>query len=301
MDSAKTTLKLRVSIAKQSDRSLIARLLRRAVGRSDYVFRILPSLLERRTLFLAWDGDALVGMTNFDRCIDGSGWLSVARTDPDWRGRGVATFLQHEIAAYAKRRGIEVLRLWALSDNKSSLKACARGGFKQICEAAHVYHTLRPTKTHGKIHASHPSEGELLPLLQSSYVAKMQGYIGHRRHFLKFTKKLLTRLRNEDELYLTEDSALLVTRPETTFRAPQSSLTILEGTLAKSLNAAKNIASQLGARVLSSYIPYSPYEISVAKKQGFRRRQWGTHCLVFEKRISHAHRTTLRRPRRSGA
>jgi GNAT superfamily N-acetyltransferase len=294
MDPTKATLKLRVSIAKQSDRPLIGRLLRRAVGRSDYVFRILPRLLERRTLFLAWDGDALVGMTNFDRCIDGSGWLSVARTDPDWRGRGVATLLQHEIAAYAKRRSIEVLRLWALSNNKSSLRACARGGFKQVCEAALVYHTLRPAKTHRKIHASHPSEEELLPLLKSSYVAKMQGYVGHRRHFLKFTKKLLTRLRNEDELYITEDYALLVTQPETTFRARQSSLTILEGPFAESLNAAKTIASQLGARILSSYIPYRPYEISVARKHGFRRRQWSTHCLVFEKRISHTHRTALR-------
>jgi len=286
MDHFKTSLELRVSIAKQSDRPLIGRLCRRAVSRSDYVFRILPRLLARETLFLAWNGDTLVGMTNFDRCIDGSGWLSVARTDPDWRGLGVATFLQREIAAYARRRGIGILRLWVLSGNKSSLRACGRGGFRQICESAHIFHNLRPAKTEEKISASHPSEAQLLSLLKSRCLAKMQGYIGYRWHFVRLTKSLLTRLRNEDQLYLIEDNAVLVSPPETRFRAPQSSLTILEGPFAKSLNTGKTIARQLGARILSSYIPYSAYEISVASKLGFRRRDWGTHCLVFEKRIS---------------
>jgi GNAT superfamily N-acetyltransferase len=285
MEPFTTSLRLRVSIAKDSDRLLISRLCRRAVGRSDYVLRILSTIIARDTLFLAWDGSGLVGMTNFDRCIDGSGWLSAARTDPDWRGRGVATFLQRKIAAYAEQQGIGTLRLWVSSENRSSIRACERGGFRQVCEAARISRKLRIGKSCGKVSSSTPPEAQLLPVLKSRYTAKTRGYIGYGRHFLKLTKSLLTHLRDEGELYIIEEGAFLVSPPETTFGTPQSSLAVLEGSFAKSLNAAKEIARGMGARMLGSYIPYSPYELSVAKKLGFRTNPWGKHCLVFEKKI----------------
>jgi GNAT superfamily N-acetyltransferase len=285
MGSVTNPLKLRASIAKPHDRTLITRLCRRAVSRSDYVLRILPSIIARDALFLAWYGDALVGMTNFERCIDGSGWLNVARTDPDWRGRRVAAFLQREIATYAKPRGIGPLRLWVSSDNKPSLRACEHGGFRQVCEAVHISRRLRTNEPRRRISSSFPSETQLLPLLQSRYVTKTQGYIGYRRHFLKLTKRLLTRLRDSGELYSIEDTTLLVSRPDRLFGLPQSAATLLRGPLAKSLNTAIEIAQGMGARVLSSYIPYSRYEISVVRRLGFRRSPWGKHCLVFEKEI----------------
>ena len=93
-------IQLRATIAKPSDYRLVARLCRRAVGSWDYVLIKLRDVIGEKGLFLAWNGSELVGMTNFDRCIDGSGWLSMARTDPDWRGGGVAVFLQRQIAAH---------------------------------------------------------------------------------------------------------------------------------------------------------------------------------------------------------
>jgi len=285
MEPSTTAPKLRVSLAKQSDRPLIARLCLRAVGKSDYVLPRLPTIITRGTLFLAWEANTLVGITNFDMCIDGSGWLSAARTDPDWRGRGVSTFLQRKTAAYAKRRGVGTLRLWVSSENKPSLRTCRRGTFEQVCEASHIFTNLRPAKPHKKVNPSFLSDEQLLALLNSSYVAKTRGYIGYRRHFLKATKKLLTQLRDQNELYLSEREILLISPPEKTFTAPQSSLTILDGPFAKSLIAAKEIARHMGAQTLRSFIPYNPYEISVAITLGFRRTPWGKHCLVFEKKI----------------
>ena len=276
---------LKVSIAKESDRLQIARLCRRAVGRSDYVFRILPRIIARGGLFLAWDGNALVGMTNFDRSVDGSGWLGAARTDPDWRRRGVAVFLQRKIAAYAKRRGVRTLRLWVLSDNKPSIKSCESGGFKQVCEAVHVSCILKASKARRKVEPSFPSQSLLQSLLKSSYATKIQGYIGYRRHFMKLTEALLTRLRDDGEAYWIEDSVLLVSQPERTFGKRQSSSTILRGPLAKSLNRAKEIAKGMRANILNCYIPYNTYEISLARRLGFRRSPWGRHCLVFEKKL----------------
>lgn len=285
MDPTLASLKLRVSFAKESDRSSVARLCRRAVGKSDYVLRILPAIVTRGTLFLAWSGTALIGMTNFDRSIDGSGWLTAARTDPDWRGRGVATYLQGRIASYARQRGIRTLRLWVLSGNTPSLRACERGGFRQVCEAAHISSNLRPAKSNRYDSASFLSGEKMRALLKSSYVAKTSGYIGYRRHFLKFSKTLLNKLLDEGEVYTSGDETLLVSRPEKTFRAPQSSLAVLEGRFGNSLVAGRQIARHMGAQIVSSYIPYSAYELSVAKRHGFINSPWGNHCLVFEKRI----------------
>jgi hypothetical protein len=125
----------------------------------------------------------------------------------------------------------------------------------------------------------------LQSLLKSRHLAKTRGYIGYQRYFVKLTPLLLKRLRDEGELYSTGDSTVLITRPERTFREPQSSLTILAGPIAKSLKEAKEIAQGMGARILSSYIPYDAYETSVAKRLDFRSRPWGKHCVLFEKKI----------------
>lgn len=277
--------RLTVSIAEQSDRPLIARLSRRASGRSDYVLRILPGAIDRGGLFLAWHGSELVGMTNFDKCIDGSGWLSMARTDPNWRRRGVAILLQRKIAAYAKQRGVRILRLVVSSENKTSIKVCEKGGFKRVCEAAHITCNLRTKKPRRKVGSSWVSQAQLQSLLKSPYLTKTRGYIGYRRHFVKLTNNLLTKLRDQGNLYLTGNSTLLISRPERGFRGLQSSLTILGGPIAKSLIGAKKTARGMGARTLRVYIPYSRYEISVAKRLGFKRSAWGKHFLVFEKKI----------------
>ena len=283
---AQLTPQLRFTIATPSDRPQVTRLCRRAVGSWDYVLRILPKLIARGGLFLAWDGDFLVGITNFEICLDGSGWLSVARTDPKWRGRGVATALQRQIATCARGNGVRTLRLWVLAGNKPSLRACEKGGFKQVCEAAHISCTLRATKPSPQGQAGIDDAGDgLRSILKSSYAAKMNGYIGHRRHFMKLTIPLLERLCSDEELHSILDSTMLISQPDTLFGVQQSSLALLEGPMAKSFRTAKDIARSKGARVLASYIPYDRYEISVARRLGFRRSPWGTHCMVFEKRL----------------
>ncbi len=59
-------IQLRVTVAKQSDYKLAARLSRRAVGPGDYVLWILHDVITRKGLFLAWTSGKLAGMTNFD-------------------------------------------------------------------------------------------------------------------------------------------------------------------------------------------------------------------------------------------
>ena len=273
------------TVAKQSDLPSVARLCLRAVGPSDYTLAILPNVIAHSRLFLAWHESELVGMTNFDKCIDGSGWLSMARTDPAWRRRGVAIFLQRQIIDYAKGKGVRPLRLWVLSKNEASINACEKGGFKQVCEAAQVSCRLQVKKKTKRVLPTSASNTQLQSFLKSGYPTKMNGYIARQWHFMRSSEHLLRRLERQGELYVVENSAFLLTRPEIRFKEPQSSLTILTGSVPKSMKSAKKIAAALGAKILSSYIPYEHYQLSIAKKCGFKRNPWGRHCLVFEKKI----------------
>ena len=72
-DMAPSKTPVNVRIAESSDTKLVAHLCRRAVGSGDYVLRILRDVIAERGLFLAWSDDELVGMTNLDRSIDGTG------------------------------------------------------------------------------------------------------------------------------------------------------------------------------------------------------------------------------------
>ena len=102
---------------------------------------------------------------------------------------------------------------------------------------------------------------------------------------MKTSERLLRQLERQGEVYDANDCAFLVTRPKIRFKEPQSSLTILTEPVSKSMDSAQKIAAGLDAKILSSYVPYESYQFSVAKKRHFRRSPWGSHCLVFEKRV----------------
>ena len=279
-------LQLTARVARPSDFQLVAKLCRRAAGPSDYVPSILRETIECGGLFLAWNNSELVGMTNFEKCIDGSGWLGMARTDPEWRRSGVAIFLQKQIAAHAKKRGITTLRLWTSSRNTPSIRAIMKGEFKQVCEAAHIsYHF----KTTGKKTAIPPcsrvSEAQLDTFLNSEYLSQMNGYLAYNWHFVKANKRLLKMIQRRGELYTMRGSAFILTQPRKIFGERATSLSLLIGKVTDSFRRSKDAAKALGVQVMGAYIPYNRYLLRTARELGFRREHWGQHCLVFERNI----------------
>jgi GNAT superfamily N-acetyltransferase len=273
-------------IARPSDYRLAAQLCRRAVGPSDYVLSILRAAIDNHGLFLAWNEGQVVGMTNFERCIDGSGWLNMARTDPAWRRRGVALFLQRRIASHATQVGIRKLRLWVLSQNKPSIRACIKGGFRPVCEAIHISSPIRPKRLKTRMR---PINAKLGPspssIIESPYLYKMNGYIPYKYHFLKASNSLVKQLLRREGVYKAAASSFILSKPERRFRTTTSSLTILNGPLGPSLRNARRVAREMGARHLSAYIPFNSYMLATAREFGFRRDDWGTHCIVFEKSL----------------
>lgn len=272
--------------AKPADYHQVARLCRRAVGPRDYVLRVLRDLIDDGGLFVARSNSQLVGMVNFDRCVDGSGWLGQGRTDPDWRRRGVALFLQRRIETHARRQGIRYLRLWVLYKNKPSLFAALKGGFRPVCEAAHVTHIFRVKRQLGRTPPLRSISYTLLEsLLRSAYLSKMNGYFAYKWHFVKASAQLLEKLVSKGELYAEGKTGFVLTKPEIAFGHRYSSLMPLKGTLASNLQKIRSFARSYGPISVGSYLPYDGYLLSVARKHGFRRDSWGDHCVVFEKRI----------------
>lgn len=279
-------ISLTARIARPADYNLIARLCRRAVGSGDYVLRILEETIAQKQLFLAWTNGELVGMVNFQKCIDGAGWLAMGRTDPEWQRRGVALFLQQQIADHARRIGIRYLRLWVLSNNRPSLLAAVKGGFRPVCEAARISRRTQAKRTAQQPHLhGSTSTKSLNALLSSDYLSKMNGYFGYKRHFVKATEKLFKALAARGELYSNEGTCFIFTKPEIAFGRRSSSFTLLDGPVSSSLEQVKKIAKGYGALMLGSYVPYDQHLLSMARTAGFSRNPWGKHCIVFEKRI----------------
>ena len=275
---------LEVSVAQPSDYKSIERLCKRAVGPEDYVLWVLHDVIKDRGLFLAWIGHQLVGMINFDKCVDGSGWLSMARTDPDWQRRGVARFLQRELANHAKKHDIRILRLWTLSTNNASIHACKKGGFHPVCEAAHVSHSFG-SKIHRQYSHSPNNVISTRTILKSSYLSKMQGYIAYKWHFVKANDALIEKIRRKRELHSLDGSTFILTKPETSFHRLSCSFSLLEGAPVDSMHLVFSKAKSFAVDSVGGYLPYDRHLLDVAWKAGFMVDGWGEHCLVFEKAI----------------
>jgi hypothetical protein len=279
-------LQLTARIARPSDFQLVAKLCRRAAGPRDYVLSILRETIEYGGLFLAWNNSELVGMTNFEKCVDGSGWLSMARTDPDWRRSGVAIFLQKQITAHAKKRGMTTLRLWTSSRNTPSIRAIMKGEFKQACEAAHISYDFKTTRKNTAISpCSRASEAQLDTFLDSEYLSQMNRYLAYNWHFVKANKRLLKMILRRGELCTMKGAAVILTQPQKRFGERATSLSLLIGKVTDSFRRSKDAAKALGVQIMGGYIPFNRYQLRTARELGFRREHWGQHCLVFERNI----------------
>jgi len=113
----------------------------------------------------------------------------------------------------------------------------------------------------------------------------MNGYFAYKWHFVKASPELLEKLIEKGELYENDGVSFILTKPEIHFGHRYSSFTPLIGSAASNLQQIKTLAKSYGPITLGSYLPYDGHLLSVARKNGFRRDNWGNHCIVFEKRI----------------
>ena len=271
-------------IAKPSDYKKIVRLCKRAVGPHDYVLSSLSDTIARKGLFLAFSGKELVGMSNFSLTLDNAGWLGMARTDPNWRRKGVAVFLQKTKSRYARKLGISKLRLFVLSTNTPSLRACIKGGFHPVAESAHLSLRLRGSHTK-EFSFRKTTDMKSLDGLRSRYVSKLNGYVGYKWNFLKLDKSVLSKLIASGELYECGGVKFILSEKIEHEEGAHREFSLLEGSFEKGIASVISVARKLRTDSLGTFIPYEHYLISIARSLGFKDDSWGWHCIALEKKI----------------
>jgi GNAT superfamily N-acetyltransferase len=85
---------------------------------------------DRQAMFLAWDGDEVVGIAGTYVEPDGNRWLISMWTDPAQRGRGVGRGLVEAVVAFARAAGSTELLLEVTSGNDAAHALYRACGFE---------------------------------------------------------------------------------------------------------------------------------------------------------------------------
>ena len=250
----------------------------------------LNDAIRKGGVFVAFEEGRLVGMSEFRRCVDGSGWLGMARTDPDYRRRGVALFLQRSIASHARKKGIRILRMWVLESNSPAMKAAKKGGFRQVCEAVHVSHFFRSQNKWRGLSSVTAVDGKLVAaVLGSIFLSKMNGYMGYGWHFLKPDRRVLRKTARNHRLFLVDGTVFVLSEPDYAGGAESEhrhrEFSLLLGPAQESFGRVKEAARFMGLGGVGSYLPRDSRLLGLAGREGFHVDSWGDHCVVFEKQF----------------
>ena len=281
-------------LATRKDKEKVAMLCRRAMGEDDYVIDVLDETIPAGGLFLALDDSRIIGIANFQKIADGAAWLSMARTDPEYRGKRVAGFLQNVIASHAREQGLKSLRFLVNSSNTPSLRSANRGGFRPITETAHVSYSLKEGKYRFKddaVKVKVLSDSEASSIVSdSNYLDALDGYFARGWHFEKASAK---ELRDASEKGKVVASAELKNvflfgcaedwDPD---KEDHATFFLLKGTFGRTLEMVKEYAASLNFGSVGAFLPYNRYLIRNALgEHSFKVDPWADHGIVFERKI----------------
>jgi GNAT superfamily N-acetyltransferase len=279
-------------LAKLSDQKALERLCKRAVGPHDYVLDLLRENIRKKRIFVVFSSrseDELIGMSSFIPVLfDRSGWLGMARTDPDWRGKGVAQFLQRCIASHAKKKKINTLRCFVHIANAPSIRAATKGGFKPVAEVSHISLNLKTSALkRGRLSRDLArvelveSEPNLSEILEANYTKKMNGYLQYAWEFVRASRANLEYIKKRRELFSYEDSSFILVKLDSDY----GEFSLLSGRAKATLLRVVKSAQRTKVRNLGAFLPYDPPIIKTARSLGFKQDAWARRGFLFEKAI----------------
>ncbi len=279
-------------LAKLADQKALERLCKRAVGPHDYVLDLLSENIRKKRIFAVFSSrseDELIGMSSFVPVLfDRSGWLGMARTDPNWRGKGVAQFLQRCIASHAKKKSINSLRFFVHFANRPSIRAATKGGFKAVAEVSHISLNLkalafkkgRLSRDLARVELVE-SEPNLSEILESNYTKKMNGYLHYAWEFVRASRPNLKYIEKRKELFSYEDSSFILVKLDGEY----AEFSLLSGRTKATLLRVVKSAQGMSLSNLGAFVPYDPQIIKTARSLGFKQDAWGRRGFLFEKAI----------------
>lgn len=128
--------KLTIRPARQSDREAVFKFCEHTFDWGDYIPNVWDMWLKEKQakLFTATLDNKPVGIMRVSIQKPGEAWLQAARTDPNYRRRGLATALTNACLKWVKNKGAKTARLSTDSDNYAAQKILETLGFTQISD-----------------------------------------------------------------------------------------------------------------------------------------------------------------------
>ena len=272
---------MRIRFARPRDRRVVAALCRRAVGRDDYVLRLLDDVIRDGGLLVAFEGTRAVAMMNSIEVTDGSLWLSMARTDPRHQGRGVAAALVERLASIARRRGVRQLRLWTNGTNRRGNAAAKRAGFHEV--GRFVGAIRKPLRQAPRSRDARPVMGSAL--LRSGIVRDGRGYLLLGWYFVPATVPVLRSfsrqgiLRRLGRTWVASPHALKPGEFE------WFEFAVLRGDAAEALREGARLAHAAKAQRAFTYLPRGKVYLAAIRKAGYNVPDWATDVVLYERRL----------------
>ncbi|HEV8595619.1 MAG TPA: GNAT family N-acetyltransferase [Thermoplasmata archaeon] len=275
----------RVRRATPGDEAALADLCAAAVGPDDYVIAHLAWELKVNTVHVALDaGERIVGMTVYRRCLDGSGWLAMARTHPAFRRQGVNRALVGSFARMARVNGVRYLRLWTNARNEDGIATFRAIGFHEVARFDRIEALAEGGAVEG---LPCPARTELWEQVErSSIVAKGNGHVPYGRCFVPASPSLMSQLVARGELRYWRGNLIALPEPPGRAERDVQDVTLWAGDPPQLLKEARRQAAAAGRPRAGVSIPHDPELLGAAAEAGFELVPWGIEAVLCELSVS---------------
>ena len=264
--------------ASLRDRGELEALCRASVGEDDYVLKYLERAILRAVVHVALDGkDRIVGMMAYRPCIDGSGWLAMARTHPDVRRRGVARAIIESFVGMSQMAGIPSLRLWSESANAEGTASSLRAGFHEV---AHFTRVVGPAaRGPPKAYAVRYDEAFWSLIAESKIISRGKGYVAHDWYFVPATRPVAFAIAAKGYFRRWAGNLLAISDPDP--RMPLE-FAMWAGSPEELLAEGCRQAAAVGRAEAATFVPHDRDLLGEARRAGFHEGSWGRDAILFE-------------------
>jgi RimJ/RimL family protein N-acetyltransferase len=192
--------------ARGSDREAVLKFCEKTWSWGDYIPRVWDKWLKQKNsrLFVATIKGVPVGISQVSIDKPQEVWLRGARTDPDYRRKGVATAITRKCLKYATRQGAKVARLVTESDNEAAQTLLQKLGFDQVAEFVNMKNErVTAEKAEASEWAAKNDVETLWNHLQSSdNYSKAAGLYAMLYHWFSLEKEDLARFLDQQKVIL---------------------------------------------------------------------------------------------------
>jgi hypothetical protein len=109
----------------------------------------------------------------------------------------------------------------------------------------------------------------------------MNGYVRYGLAFVRATKRNLNIIKSRDEMFCLNDSSFIVVKSS----EGSGEFSLLDGEVTNCLANIIETARVLNLLTIGVFLPFDCWIIRAALSLGFNLDKWGSHCLLFEKKI----------------